>query len=189
MKKSTLAVLILLAYSGVSFAQGEKYFGIDYAMVNSESTNDDWDTGMLFGRIGMQLQPGLAVEGYLGLGIQDDETTTPSGCDTQTVSTDSIIGAQIKASADLDKVNLHANIGFNQVSATFEISGAASCYGLGWSETYDDDETGISFGFGADFEISDKSAISANYTIFYDDDYAGEDITIGGLLIGYKQAF
>ncbi|MDH5611743.1 MAG: porin family protein [Gammaproteobacteria bacterium] len=187
MKKTTLALSLLLTQSSMAFAQEDTYMGIEYAVVNSDITFDDWDTGMIFARFGAKLSPGLAAEAYIGLGVQDDTTTT--NCDSEKVSTDSIVGAQIKASADLENVNLHANIGINQIAATFEISGTFACYGYNWTETYDDTEVGLAYGFGADFKISDQSAITANFNIFYDDTYAGADLTISALLIGYQQSF
>lgn len=187
MKKTTLALTLALAHSSATFA-ADTYMGIEYAAVNSDVDGEvDYDTGMIFGRFGMNLQKGLDVEAYVGLGVQDETNTT--SCDSEKVSTDSIFGAQIKASADVENVNLHANLGINQVAATFEISGTAACYGSAWTETYDDSEIGLAYGFGADFKISEQSAITANFNVFYDDDYSGADLTIAALLIGYRQDF
>lgn len=191
MKKLLFIFVLLITFGSGAYALEEQgtYFAVDYTAVNSDADVDDWDTGVLFGRYGYAIQPGLAVEGFIGLGIQDDSWTSSNGCDSADVSTDSFLGARIVAFKDLGGVSLHANLGLNMVTASVEISGAASCYGIGWQETYDDSEIGLTYGFGADFNISDQAAISLDFNIFYDDDYSGADLTISGLSVGYKQTF
>jgi len=175
------------AYGGFD---GDTYFGVEYGALNSDAANlDDWDTGVLFGRFGMViLQQGLvgvAAEGFLGLGIVDEDWA--SGCDAETVSTDSIIGAQLKAFADLGGAKIHAVIGANMVSASITIKG--TCPGYTWSESYDDSEIALTYGFGGELKINENAAISANLQVFYDADYSGVDLTISGLLVGYKHSF
>ncbi len=192
MKK--LSILSALLLCTISTAQAQlpagAYVGAEFAAVNSDADFDDWDTGVVFARVGMVLVPGLAVEGYLGLGVQDESWTSANGCDSENVSTDSIIGAQVKGFVDLGHhSNLHGTIGLNMVSASFEISGSATCYGVGWSETYDDTEMALTYGFGADIGITKQSAITVNYQIFYDDDYSGIDLLVSGLRVGYQHSF
>ena len=183
-----MTFLVLLSVSSFSWAMntGDRYFGVSYGAVNLDAEAiDDWDTGVAFARFGTVINPGVAAEAFLGLGIQDDEWTSPNGCDSQTVSTDSIIGAQIKVFKDQGNLNLHAAIGMNMVSVSVDISGTASCYGFAWSETYDDSETAITYGFGVNFAAG-GGAVTLDYQAFYDDDYDGVDLFVSGLLIGYQ---
>ena len=194
MKKLSFITALILAGSSTAYAQnpGDTYFGVEYGLVNLNASDlDSWDTGVLFGRYGMVIQKGLAAEGFIGIGLQDDKWTSTNGCDSQVVSTDYIFGAQLKTFTDIDKVSLHASIGLNMVAASIETSGkgGSSCYGTGWSESYSDTEMALTYGVGADFNIDHKSAVSVNYQLFYNDNYDGVDLQISGLLIGYKQNF
>ncbi len=149
---------------------------------------EDFSTQNAFIKVGKKLSPALSVEGLLGLGIGSDKWS--SACDSQEVSTDNFVGAQAVGSVPLSpEINFHGTIGLMLTTASIKMSGAASCYGLGWSETYSDTETGLSYGVGIDYQLSKKSAVTANYQIFYNDSYSGVDVTIGGFLIGYKQNF
>lgn len=167
------------------------YFAASFGAINSDVANyDSFDTQNIFGKVGKEISPNLSVEAVLGIGVGTDKWTSSNGCDSQEVSTDRFIGAQIVGAVPLsESAKFHGNIGFLQTTATIKSSGAASCYGIGWSEESSDSETGMTYGIGLDFHLSPKAAITADYQIFYDDEYAGVDLTISGLLLGYKQYF
>jgi opacity protein-like surface antigen len=55
------------------------------------------------------------------------------------------------------------------------------------SESYDD--TGLAFGVGAAFNISDSSAIVAEYSILPDVDFEGLDIETDTIAVGFQMSF
>jgi len=187
---SAALIPLALAISALP-AQAENglYFSASLgAMTSDVSGYDTFSTQNVFAKVGKQIAPGLAVEGLLGLGIGSD--TWSNGCDGQEVSTDSFIGAQVVGSVPMSpKASFHGTLGFIQTSASVKISGTASCYGVAWSESYSDDKTDLSYGIGVDYKLNEKSAITADYQFFYNNSISGVDVTISGLLIGYKQEF
>lgn len=170
-------------------AEDSTYYAISVGKISSDVANSEqFDTANLFAKLGKQIGPNLAIEGVLGLGIMSDDWS--DNCDSQEVSTDTFLGAQLVGSIDLSpEVKIHGTLGMMQTSATVTISGSASCYGVAWSNEYSDDDTDLSYGIGIDYQLSEGSAITADYQFLYDDEYSGVDLTISGLLIGYKANF
>lgn len=186
---TSTAVLLLSVYTLPAQAESA-YFAASIGKINSSvGGGSDYDTSNVFAKVGKQLTPNLAVEGVLGIGIQSDKWS--DACDSQEVSTDSFLGAQLVGSIDLSSsVSFHGTVGLMQTSATLKNAGSASCYGLAWSEEYSDDDTDLTYGIGADFKFGSGHAITADYQVFYDNEYApGVDLTVSGLMIGYKKSF
>lgn len=194
MRKHKLVVIImplaLLTAALPAAAADGMYFAASFGLMNSDVPGDSFNTQNIFAKVGKEFYPGLAVEGLLGLGMGSDKWTSSSGCDSQEVSTDQFIGVQLVGSIPVSSsVKFHGNLSLVQTSATIKVSGAASCYGVGWSDSISDSDTDLGYGVGIDYQLNQKSAITADYHFFYDDTYSGVDLTIGGLLIGYKQSF
>lgn len=195
--KSISTITLLASMAGIPAGAAENkstsdmntYFSLEYMYLNPQvSGGDDYDNTAIMAKVGKVVAANLAVEGFVALGISSDKWESENGCDTEEVSTDSIIGAQARAFADLTpSVSIHAVLGINVVDATRTIGG--QCPGYEWSESYSDSETAITYGFGGEFKINKVSSIVANYQIFYDDDYSGIDLLIPGYSIGYKHAF
>lgn len=174
----------VMAEDGLYFAAG---LG---AMYSDVAGYDTYATQNLFAKVGKEINESLSVEALLGIGIGSDKWTSANGCDSEEIATDRFIGVQVVGAVPLsEKTSFHGNLGIVQTTATRTISGAASCYGYAWSEETSDDETDLTYGIGIDYRFNPKAAITADYQIFYDDDYAGLDLLISGFVIGYKQYF
>jgi len=167
------------------------YFSVEYMYLNPQvDGGDDYDNTAIMAKVGKVVAPNIAVEGFVALGVASEKWTSESGCDTEEVSTDSIIGAQARAFADLTpSVSIHGVLGINVVDASRTIGGTEACYGYEWSESSSDSETAITYGFGGEFKINKVSSIIANYQVFYDDEYEGLDLFIPGFSVGYKHGF
>ncbi len=187
---ATIIPLALMTATISANAADGTYFVASFGLMNNEVPGESFTTQNIFAKVGKEISPNFAVEGILGLGIASDKWTSANGCDSEEVSTDQFIGAQLVGSVPISpSVKFHGNLSLVQTTATIKIAGAASCYGVGLSESYSDSDTDLGYGVGIDYQLNQKSAITADYHFFYDDSYSGVDLTIGGLLIGYKQSF
>jgi len=191
--KHMSAVMVLLALAASTLpaqAQDKYYIDASLGLLTSDvKTFDTFNTQNIFVRVGKQITRSVAVEGLLGAGVGTDSWT--DGCDTQEVSTDSFIGAQVVGSMPMSrKTRLRGTLGYLLASASIKNSGAASCYGgFPWSEEYSEDKASFSYGLGMDYKLNKQSAITADYQVFFNDTISGIDVNISGFLIGYKHSF
>lgn len=195
MKNKYISAGLILAAGTLSsiHAQADDgiYFAAGLGAINSDVAGyDSFDTQNVFFKVGKEISQNFSLEALLGIGLASDKWTSANGCDSQEVSTDRFIGVQAVGSVDLSpNASFHGTIGMLQTSATLKDSGAASCYGVAWSGEYSDSEVDMTYGVGIDYHINPKAAITADYQIFYDDNYSGVDLLISGVVLGYKQYF
>jgi len=188
---SAVVVSLALALNTLAAQAQDKYY-IDTSLgllTSDVKTLDTFKTPNIFVKVGKQMSKSVAIEGLLGAGV--DTGTLTDGCDTQEVSTNGFIGAQVVGSMRTSrKTRLRGTLGYLLTSATIKNSGAASCYGgFPWAEEYSEDKASFSYGLGIEYKLNKKSAITADYQVFFNDTISTIDVKISGYLIGYKHSF
>jgi len=147
--------------------------GIDVAGETVDLGVEDTTITMLNGRIGYRFNDYLAVEGELGFGLGGDEfdRTIPVDVLGTPVNVDSTITLDVKnyyiafargifpVSDDFD---IFARVGYGQATAEADIVGTA--LGFTAAGSAEQDEDGIAYGVGAQYNISHKDGIRADYT-------------------------
>jgi len=180
-------VAVLFAFSLNAKAEGMK-FGIDYLMLKSEASTADFDTSAIQLRFTNALNPNFDIEGVLAFGISDDtysETDPFFGTVSVTGQLGNMFGVYAKFhNNSSSRFQVFGEVGFARVEYDLDLFvqslGSAS-------ESYDD--IGIAFGAGASFNITDKLAISAEYSILPDVDFEGIDIETDTISVGILMSF
>lgn len=186
----TVIAAVLFTFSVHAKAEGVK-FGVDYLMLSSEVDVLDFDTSAIQFRISNELNPYFDLEGVLALGIGDDTYTIadPTGTVSVTGQLGNMFGIFAKLHSDSSSpFQIFGRVGLAMVEYDIDtfidvpgfITGSAS-------ESFDD--TGIAFGVGASFNITDKSAIVAEYSKLPDVDADGIDIETDMISIGFQMSF
>lgn len=144
-------------YGGVQFAS----FDVSDVTVGGATIPEDFSpTGLIF-RLGNNVNENFSVEGRLGLGLSDDTITVSDGIDTVSLSIelDTLIGVYGVGHVILsESSSVYGLIGITKVDGTL----SASLSG-GGSGSLSDDETGLSFGVGADIGLSNTVALNIEY--------------------------
>ena len=174
MKKTLLALSFATLASSMSFgdeaAQAGFYIGGSYAFLDTEVFGEDLDLGALVFNGGYSFNEYIAVEGRIGTGVVDDDFF---GID---VELNYLAGVYAKVGIPTGTIVYpYVVLGLTQVE--LEISG------FGQSET--DDDNDISYGIGANFEVSNNVGIYVEYMSWYDED----DIEITGFNLGANYKF
>ena len=158
-KITTMSVVATIALSAnVVFAGqivGSKYAGIQYAVTtySKDGFSEEPKPIALVGRLGVNINDSFSVEGRLGLGLQDDDVNINGN--NVTMEIDSIVGAYAIGHININKnSSLYGLLGLSRAEATFSAPGFSSS---------SDDESGLSFGVGADIGLSKKLAINIEY--------------------------
>ena len=164
MRKLMAATTCGLLLSGVVTAEG--YGGISYGALETEFANRDFDTPTLNLALGNIFNPNFAVEGRLGLGVDDD--------------TDRGIKAEIE------------NYFAIYAKPMLPLSDVLTLYGLlGVAETTidtnvgDDDDDDISYGFGLSAKTRQGFDLFVEYISLYDDD----NVEVNGFNLGANMRF
>jgi len=162
-KKLNKKILTVAMFSCMSVASAsaiadntnKTYFGAQYAIgTYSEDGFDDVNPTALVGRFGKYFNDNFALEGRLGIGIQDDSINI-FGTDV-TLEIDTILGIYGIGHFNLNETSsVYGLLGLTRAEATVSASGFGSD---------SDDETGLSFGVGADIGVSETVALNIEYT-------------------------
>lgn len=167
----------LLGTNAVAANGDETYFGFQYAQVEE----DDLDlepTAAVF-RIGSMGDNGVGFEGRIGFGLSDDdvsETVPIFGDISAELDIDTILGIYLVGQANTGgAVSVYGIIGFTVVDYTIDVD-----LGILGSESDSDDESDLSYGFGANFDVSDKVSLNIEYMQYLDkDDIDASAISVG----------
>lgn len=163
MKNVFLVSALALCTSVTSVAAEGFYAGAGVASINSEEDGFEVDTVNLIATVGYEVNQTFAVEGELGLTIQEDELEV-DGVDAEASLNYAAIFA--KASFPLSPdFSAHGRVGF--VNAEAELSGEG--------ETFTNEESAFAFGVGGEFAISSSAAIRADATFA---EIEGSDVTV-----------
>lgn len=185
MKKSLslLAASLLctpLLANAAPLQQGTPYAGLNYSLLNysEEGVSDDAEPTALVGKMGYFMVDQIAVEGRLGLGTTDDTVNV------------NVVGVNVPVDVEIDRMfglylvghlplgeqaSLYALVGFTDVKATFSAAGYSAS----------DNDSGFTYGFGADLYASEQFGINAEYTQYLDE--TGYDLS--AVSLGVKLHF
>lgn len=127
------------------------------------------DPSMARGIIGYELNPNLAVEGHLGIGVNDDSTRV--GGLSVNGEVDNLVGVFVKPKVKLgDTVELFGRAG----AASTKVSASAG----GLKES--DRGTSLAYGFGASFNLTPQLSLNADYMNYYD----RKGVKLDGVTVG-----
>lgn len=178
MKKQLLGVLAASLLASPVLAQ-DAYFGADFSFISAELEIDgisqtfDADPTALRFRAGVNFNENFALEGVIGLGLQDDELSRLGG----DLELDSLYGVYAVGTIPLDRTfALFAKAGY--VVLEYEINGLGS-----------DDDSGLSAGIGARINVNRNAALVLEYTLLPDIDDAGGSLESDMISLGAQFSF
>lgn len=178
MKKQLLGVLAASLVSSGAFAQQTGYFGADLSFVSAElkvaNLSEDFDPTALRVRGGVELNQNFAIEGVVGLGLQDDEI----GRFDDEAGLDTLWGVNAVGIVPLDRTfSLFGKIGLAVVE--YEGDGGFSV-----------DDSGVMFGFGGKVNFNRSgSGLVIEYTILPDVEDEGLEVESDMISIGAQFSF
>ena len=185
MKKSCIlqALLFLLtvgsAFGVVADDHSGRYFGVQYAM--TEEDNIDLEPTAAIFRVGTLTDQGFGYEFRLGTGISSDDKTENLlflGETSVELEIDYFVGLYLLAEAQMGAGSIYGIIGYSQITYTLDAdSEFLSCCD---SDTEDVDDW--SYGFGANFDVSDKVGLNIEYMQVLDADGAETSAISVGVL-------
>jgi opacity protein-like surface antigen len=198
---SRMAVVMGLVVAGfVSTATAQPYVGVDYSSANyKERANDafgppvpalDFDQTALRIRAGVPLNRYFALELQGSLGLSSDSQSVVIeylGVDVDTdieVKLDTTVSALLKARAPLgDRFAVFAQLGFSRVDLSYDIR--ASAEDVVETDSDSGSETDISMGLGAEFRMTERLWLNADYLQLLDK----SGVEISALNIGLRLDF
>lgn len=178
-----------LGVSSSAFADDDKglYVNVGATLLTSElDLNDidvqgqvvdfgteDTDFILINGRLGYQINKYFAVEGEIGFGVSGDSVDRNIPVDVlgQTVGVDTTVDLDIdnyyigfaRAIYPVsDKFDIFARIGYGEASVSGDAVGSFG--GITAMASADEDESGVAFGVGAQFNLDDQNGIRGDYT-------------------------
>lgn len=182
------AISFLLATQYANAGQaGSSYAGAQYTMLTYAEPGIEMEPSALVGRFGHYLTDNFSIEARLGFGIGDDTTTF-------TVYDPFFGYVDVDVSLDLDtlfgvyavghlplgnKASVYGLIGFTQGELT------ATASALGDSVSLSADESDLSYGIGAEFQLTDTATLNAEYTSFIDKEF----FEVTGISLGLSVGF
>lgn len=126
---------------------------------------DDFSIPTLGARVGYQMNEILSIEGDLRIGVQDDDTNlTNVGGDAEislTASTAFFARASLPVS---ERLSAHLRLGAFVSEYDVELSNLGT--NQEGSGSYTSQPTGLAFGAGAEFDLSEDLYLRTDYTIF-----------------------
>jgi len=153
---------------------GYTFIGID---LEDDGASFDTDLGAITGHVGLGINEYLAVEGELGVGVDDEEIS--GGGVSAELGLNYLVGAYGKARYPVtDVLNVYARAGVVNAELEAEASGGGSSF------SGSESDTGFGIGVGADAHIGTNSGIRFDYTR-----YDIEDLEADAFSIGYKYRF
>ena len=185
--KTLPLALVLAGITAPAFAveQGETYLGGGFARVTYETDEEiqgdelDFDPTALVGRVGYGVMDNFAIEGRLGTGFSDDSVSRTGNGNvvTITVDIDHISGVYAVSYLPIGNAfSLYSVAGFTStsVTATVDVNNFT-----GFEDSGDD--SGFSYGVGAELGITDKVSGYAEWVRYLDD--------VSGVTAGAKYSF
>lgn len=179
MNKQIFGLVATALISSSALAEGG-YVGFDIGItqveIQPDGFSETYDADPLTLRVkgGGFINPNVAIEGYLGLGLKDD-TIEDSDLD---VGLENMIGLDVLGVLPLgDMASVYGKVGFAGLS--FEDDD---------NDTYR--ENGVTYGVGAKLSLGGSGAITLDYTVFPDieNDKVGVDVEVDMISLGYQMS-
>jgi len=175
-KLAIASALTLAAFSASAQMYGEVgYTAVKYEQ-NSFGDNVKSSPSAVRGVLGFEINPNLAIEGMVGLGLGDDKITVNGVSYPHTkLAIDSMLGLYVKPKFMLGPdLEGFVRLGFAQ------LKGTATEYGQKYSET----ESSFSYGLGFSYALNPKTSLNVDYMSYLDkNDTKVDGFTFG---VGYK---
>jgi opacity protein-like surface antigen len=178
------SMLASVSNHGITGTEGESYIGAQYGIgdYDEDGVSKTFNPTALIGVFGYYFHPNFSVEGRVGIGLQDDTQFVPefglSGVEA-TLDIEYLAGLYGTGHINLtESSSIYGVLGASNVKATASVPSIPALKAT-------DDETGVSFGVGADIGISKNIALNIEYMRYLNkSDY---DLDVIGL--GAKYSF
>jgi len=153
------ALAALSANAVAADKTGRAYVGVGYSMITvSPDFLPDFDVTSLGVVGGYYFNNYFSVEGRLGMGVGDDTQTVPGFGDV-TLEMDTMLGVYAVGHLPLsEQFQLYGLAGLTSASSKFKSPGFADS---------SEDETGLSFGVGAEFDMTKNWSLAFEYTSWF----------------------
>ncbi len=181
MKKIIVTLLLFVASSAFAAEPGF-YAGVNYAQTDYKESGFPTvsPTALVF-KLGKELNPNIAIEGRLGVGLSDDGfgvdiLGTPV---TVSLDIDNFYGVYLKGRLPTGLITPYGLIGWTKGKLT------ATAAGGGISASYSDSDSSVSYGFGVDFPVGKTTAINLEYAQLL----KGDGYKINGISVGMAFRF
>lgn len=143
---------------------GKGYVGVGYSPVtfSVDGADPDWDLAALAVRGGYYFNKYFSVEGRLGFGVGDDtQNVSVAPPEDIKVEIDYMLGVYAVGHLPLsDRFQLYGLVGYTkgELTATLAQTGESSS----------DDDADLSYGVGAEFDMTKNWSLAAEYTSYFD---------------------
>lgn len=170
-----VALLLAGAQAQTKVQSGPLYGELGYAPVKISFAGYSITPKVLRGMLGYEVNPNLAVEGMLGLGVSDGSTTV-SGVRV-TGEVDHMIGLYLKPKVTVTpELELFARAGIVRNKVTASVPAAV------W--TGSDTQSDVSYGLGLAYSINKTTSLVVDCMSYYSKDgVKGNGVTVG---VGFK---
>ena len=188
MKLLTLSMIFALVTFGSMSAQAAN-FQIDYMMLEADLEDvEEFEPDAVQLKFINPVGPSTDIMGVFAFGISDDEIEESDpffGTVSLSVDLATMFGVYVRANADVGaNGQIFGQLGLVQLEYDLE----AEIFGESDSESYDD--TGLAFGFGVLFGLSERAALVIEYNQFPDVDVEDiADIETTSLSVGFQMSF
>lgn len=182
---NVLAATLLITSNVFADQRSSTYGGIQFASFDysiNDASGDFSPTGLI-GRLGKDINENFSLEGRFGIGLSDDAITASDGFINASVSIeiDTLLGAYGLAHARINESSsIYALIGFTKIDTTF----AASISGFG-STSLSEDDSGLSFGVGAEIGLSRNVALNIEYVQYLNESEYDINVLSAGAKFGF----
>lgn len=186
---SLLSLLALSLFHSPAFAleSGDAYYSVGIGIVNMSVDTDDATAGIVIAHFGKVIGQGLAIEGFLGKGIIDDEYNDSPGIDW-TVGVNSVYGVRVKGFASLDSGSMfYGVIGYAETDIKAEQTWSAPY--LPHTDDWSESDSDLIFGIGFDIAMGDSSGLVLEFTSLYGETIGNSDVDVLNLSASYRGTF
>ena len=174
--------LFLVTGAGIAGTEGENYFGLQYGYgdYDEDGISETFDSTLLSGRFGRFLTPNFAIEGRLGIGLEDDTHNLPEFGDRDvTLEIETLFGIYGTGHINVtESSSIYGVLGVSQVKGTTSLPGFR---GLESTEH----NSSVSYGIGADIGIGSNWALNIEYIQYLDKDDFDFGVASVGATIGF----
>jgi len=167
--RSVLAALIVAGGVLAPSAFAQTYAGASYSYLQLDTSGEKVKLGALTGRLGYEFNPNVAIEGEGSVGVSDDEYADGSVPDE--ISLDYQIAAYVVGKLPLPYgATLFGRVGYHDTKLDEELQLS--------------DGSGLAYGAGLEFDITDSIAARFDYT-----EYDGLSLSTNAIAIGARMKF